>query len=602
MPLARELPRGPDAAETSYRMAAGCCDFSPPASRTARRSSTILEGMPAGLADRLRRASPRSCAAARAATAAAGAWRSNPTAREIAERRPPRRDDRRADRAADPEQGLGELAAHDARRARRCRRTRPAPIAPPVTRPRPGPRRPRRRRQVRPRRHPRRARARQRARDGGARRRRRDRPAAARAVRRRDRQPRRRRSAASALAGSARASRSTQARAIADDAPLHCADRGRRAADDRGDRCARARPATRMGGAFEVIATRRAAGPRQLRAVGSQARWPAGAGADVDSRDQGGRHRPRPGRRVAARARASTTRSCRRAGRTRPADRRVARPTNNAGGLEGGVTNGEDLRVTGYMKPIATLMKPLRSVDLDDARPSARRPSSAATSAPSPPPPSSAKRWSRSCSPTRSLEKFGGDSIDEIARALRSAAPATVRRALHAARRPRRRALVRRRMIRPILRYGDRRAAPPAGAGRRRSRRRSQRAHRRHDRDDVRGARRRPGGAAGRRAAAHLRRRHLGRPRSGGAARRSINPEFVERDGMQLEEEGCLSVPGSTRRSSRPSRAVRQGPRSRRRGAAASKARACSRARSSTRWITSTARCSSIACAASSAI
>ena len=42
----------------------------------------------------------------------------------------------------------------------------------------------------------------------------------------------------------------------------------------------------------------------------------------------------------------------------------VSRPTNNAGGLEGGITNGEDLRVTGYMKPIATLMKPLRSVDL----------------------------------------------------------------------------------------------------------------------------------------------------------------------------------------------------------------------------------------------
>jgi chorismate synthase len=42
----------------------------------------------------------------------------------------------------------------------------------------------------------------------------------------------------------------------------------------------------------------------------------------------------------------------------------VARPTNRAGGLEGGVTNGEELRVTGYMKPISTLMKPLRSVDL----------------------------------------------------------------------------------------------------------------------------------------------------------------------------------------------------------------------------------------------
>jgi chorismate synthase len=45
-------------------------------------------------------------------------------------------------------------------------------------------------------------------------------------------------------------------------------------------------------------------------------------------------------------------------------DMGVARPTNRAGGLEGGITNGEDLRVTAYMKPISTLMKPLRSVDL----------------------------------------------------------------------------------------------------------------------------------------------------------------------------------------------------------------------------------------------
>jgi chorismate synthase len=42
----------------------------------------------------------------------------------------------------------------------------------------------------------------------------------------------------------------------------------------------------------------------------------------------------------------------------------LARPTNRAGGLEGGVTNGEDVRVTAVMKPISTLMKPLRSVDL----------------------------------------------------------------------------------------------------------------------------------------------------------------------------------------------------------------------------------------------
>lgn len=43
----------------------------------------------------------------------------------------------------------------------------------------------------------------------------------------------------------------------------------------------------------------------------------------------------------------------------------VVRPTNRAGGLEAGVTNGEDVRVTAWMKPISTLMKPLRSIDLE---------------------------------------------------------------------------------------------------------------------------------------------------------------------------------------------------------------------------------------------
>jgi chorismate synthase len=40
------------------------------------------------------------------------------------------------------------------------------------------------------------------------------------------------------------------------------------------------------------------------------------------------------------------------------------RMTNNAGGLEGGMTNGEDIIIRGAMKPISTLMKPLKSVDL----------------------------------------------------------------------------------------------------------------------------------------------------------------------------------------------------------------------------------------------
>jgi chorismate synthase len=42
---------------------------------------------------------------------------------------------------------------------------------------------------------------------------------------------------------------------------------------------------------------------------------------------------------------------------------RFARPTNRAGGIEGGISNGEDVVVRGYLKPIATLRRPLRSVE-----------------------------------------------------------------------------------------------------------------------------------------------------------------------------------------------------------------------------------------------
>jgi chorismate synthase len=91
----------------------------------------------------------------------------------------------------------------------------------------------------------------------------------------------------------------------------------------------------------------------------------------------------------------------------------VVRPTNNAGGLEGGVTNGEDLRVSGYMKPIATLMKPLRSVDLTTMAES----------------PASIERSDVCAVPAAAvvgeamvafvladaiIEKFGGDSLTEL--------------------------------------------------------------------------------------------------------------------------------------------------------------------------------------------
>jgi chorismate synthase len=44
--------------------------------------------------------------------------------------------------------------------------------------------------------------------------------------------------------------------------------------------------------------------------------------------------------------------------------RRFTRGANRAGGLEGGITNGEDVLVRGYLKPISTLRRPLESVDL----------------------------------------------------------------------------------------------------------------------------------------------------------------------------------------------------------------------------------------------
>lgn len=45
------------------------------------------------------------------------------------------------------------------------------------------------------------------------------------------------------------------------------------------------------------------------------------------------------------------------------------RKTNNAGGIEGGITNGEDVVVRAAMKPIPTLYKPLMSVDISSKEP-----------------------------------------------------------------------------------------------------------------------------------------------------------------------------------------------------------------------------------------
>ncbi len=93
----------------------------------------------------------------------------------------------------------------------------------------------------------------------------------------------------------------------------------------------------------------------------------------------------------------------------------VVRPTNNAGGLEGGVTNGEDLRVSGYMKPIATLMKPLRSVDL---RTMAESPAAIERSDVCAVPAAAVvgEAMVAIVLADAAIEKFGGDSLEELVR------------------------------------------------------------------------------------------------------------------------------------------------------------------------------------------
>ena len=48
---------------------------------------------------------------------------------------------------------------------------------------------------------------------------------------------------------------------------------------------------------------------------------------------------------------------------------RFTRGANRAGGLEGGITNGQDVVVRGFLKPISTLRRPLESVDLETREP-----------------------------------------------------------------------------------------------------------------------------------------------------------------------------------------------------------------------------------------
>jgi len=150
----------------------------------------------------------------------------------------------------------------------------------------------------------------------------------------------------------------TEIAAIPDDAPLHCAD------DDAQQKMIELIDETRkkgdtLGGIFEVVARGVVPG------LGSHTSWdlkldgllaqavmsiPAvkavaiGAGAEASSL---------PGSEVHDEIAYNAE------------TREFIRETNRAGGLEGGITNGEEIRVRGHLKPLSTLRRALRSVDID---------------------------------------------------------------------------------------------------------------------------------------------------------------------------------------------------------------------------------------------
>jgi chorismate synthase len=149
-----------------------------------------------------------------------------------------------------------------------------------------------------------------------------------------------------------------QIAAISDDAPLHCAD------NDAQERMIELidkirREGDTLGGIFEVAARGVVPG------LGSHTSWdlkldgllaqavmsiPAvkavaiGAGAEASSL---------PGSEVHDEIAYNSD------------TREFIRETNRAGGLEGGITNGEQIRIRGHLKPLSTLRRALRSVDID---------------------------------------------------------------------------------------------------------------------------------------------------------------------------------------------------------------------------------------------
>jgi chorismate synthase len=202
-----------------------------------------------------------------------------------------------------------------------------------------------------------------------------------------------------------------QAAALPDDSPLRCVDENVAAQMVAAIDAAKAAGDT-MGGAFEVIAKGVPIG------LGSYVQWdrkldgrlgqalmsiPAIKAVGVGI---GPEAAARPGSRVHDEIVPGESGSL-----------PMTRPTNNAGGLEGGVTNGQDLRVSAWMKPIATLMKPLRSVDLKTLTESGAAIERSDVCAV----PAAAVVGEAMVALTLAdalVEKFGGDSVSELSHAV----------------------------------------------------------------------------------------------------------------------------------------------------------------------------------------
>jgi chorismate synthase len=97
----------------------------------------------------------------------------------------------------------------------------------------------------------------------------------------------------------------------------------------------------------------------------------------------------------------------------------IFRKTNNAGGIEGGISNGMPIIISAAMKPIPTLKKPLRSVDLktgESIEAAYERSDTCAVPAAS----IVGEAMTAICIADAMLDKFGGDSMDEIKRHFES--------------------------------------------------------------------------------------------------------------------------------------------------------------------------------------